>query len=171
MSVTHFTQLSHYAPNDVDTNEKKQECFLNGLDDGLAYALEAQDFEKEFEALVKRLTARLAAAGFMKLLETIFGGTQFGSWLSSGFTGQAVNIKTPSVNTSLVPNTKTGTRGKAGQVMIPQIPSSSSVSISAPLYVTVEGNAGPDLEQSLAAAGARWQQQVLTVINQRFGRR
>jgi hypothetical protein len=39
--VTHFTQLSRYAPNDVDIDEKKQECFLNGLDDGLAYALEA----------------------------------------------------------------------------------------------------------------------------------
>jgi hypothetical protein len=39
--VTNFTQLSRYAPNDVDTDEKKQECFLNGLDDGLAYALEA----------------------------------------------------------------------------------------------------------------------------------
>jgi hypothetical protein len=39
--VTRFTQLSHYAPNDVDTDEKKQEYFLNGLDDGLAYALEA----------------------------------------------------------------------------------------------------------------------------------
>jgi hypothetical protein len=43
--VTRFTQLSHYAPNDVDTDEKKQECFLNGLDDGLAYALEARDFK------------------------------------------------------------------------------------------------------------------------------
>jgi hypothetical protein len=39
--VTKFTQLSHYAPNKVDTNEKKQDCFLNGLNDGLAYALEA----------------------------------------------------------------------------------------------------------------------------------
>jgi hypothetical protein len=39
--VTHFMQLSRYTPNDVDTNEKKQECFLNGLDDGLAYTLEA----------------------------------------------------------------------------------------------------------------------------------
>jgi hypothetical protein len=38
--VTHFTQLSRYAPSDVDTNEKKQECFLNGLEDGLGYALE-----------------------------------------------------------------------------------------------------------------------------------
>jgi hypothetical protein len=42
--VTHFTQLSHYAPNNVDTNEKKQDCFLNGLNDCLAYALEAHDF-------------------------------------------------------------------------------------------------------------------------------
>jgi hypothetical protein len=37
--VTKFTQLSHYAPLDVDTDEKKRECFLNGLNDGLAYAL------------------------------------------------------------------------------------------------------------------------------------
>jgi hypothetical protein len=29
--VTRFTQLSCYAPNNVDTDEKKQECFLNGL--------------------------------------------------------------------------------------------------------------------------------------------
>jgi hypothetical protein len=43
--ATHFTQLSHYPPNDVDTNEKKQECFLSGLDDGLVYFLEACDFE------------------------------------------------------------------------------------------------------------------------------
>jgi hypothetical protein len=43
--VTRFTQLSCYAPNDVDTDEKKQEYFLNGLEDGLAYALEARDFK------------------------------------------------------------------------------------------------------------------------------
>jgi hypothetical protein len=42
--VTRFTQLSHYAPDDVDTNEKKQAWFLNGLNDGLTYALEARDF-------------------------------------------------------------------------------------------------------------------------------
>jgi hypothetical protein len=42
--VTKFTQLSHYAPNEVDTDEKK-ECFLNGLNDGLTYALDARDFE------------------------------------------------------------------------------------------------------------------------------
>jgi hypothetical protein len=51
--VTRFTQLSHYAPNDVDTDEKKQECFLNELDDGLAYALEARDFEN-FQAMIDK---------------------------------------------------------------------------------------------------------------------
>jgi hypothetical protein len=42
--VTRFTQLSRYAPDNVDTNEKKQDWFLNGLNDNLAYALEAHDF-------------------------------------------------------------------------------------------------------------------------------
>jgi hypothetical protein len=51
--VTMFTQLSRYAPHEVDTDEKKQECFLNGLNDGLAYALEAQDFEN-FQGMVNK---------------------------------------------------------------------------------------------------------------------
>jgi hypothetical protein len=42
--VTRFTQLSRYAPDNVDTNEKKQDWFLNGLNDGLAYVLETHDF-------------------------------------------------------------------------------------------------------------------------------
>jgi hypothetical protein len=53
--VTKFTQLSRYAPNEVDTNEK-QECFLNGLNDGLAYALEARDFEN-FQGMVNKACA------------------------------------------------------------------------------------------------------------------
>jgi hypothetical protein len=44
--VTKFTQLSRYAPPEVDNDEKKHECFLNDMNDGLAYALEARDFEK-----------------------------------------------------------------------------------------------------------------------------
>jgi hypothetical protein len=51
--VTYFTQLSCYAPNDVDTDEKKKECFLNGLEDGLAYALQARDF-KNFQTMVDK---------------------------------------------------------------------------------------------------------------------
>jgi hypothetical protein len=50
--VTKFTQLSHYAPNEVDT-DRKQDCFLNGLNDGLVYALEAWDFEN-FQGMVKK---------------------------------------------------------------------------------------------------------------------
>jgi hypothetical protein len=51
--VTRFTRLSRYTPNDVDTDEKKQECFLNGLEDGLAYALEGRDF-KNFQTMVDK---------------------------------------------------------------------------------------------------------------------
>jgi hypothetical protein len=43
--VTKFTQLSRYGLNEMDTDEKKQDYFLNGLNDGLTYALEARYFE------------------------------------------------------------------------------------------------------------------------------
>jgi hypothetical protein len=51
--ATKFTQLSRYALYEVGTNEKKQECFLNGLNDGPAYALEARDFEN-FQGMVNK---------------------------------------------------------------------------------------------------------------------
>jgi hypothetical protein len=51
--VTNFIQLSHNALNEVNTNEKKQYCFLNGLNDGLAYVLEARDFEN-FHGMVNK---------------------------------------------------------------------------------------------------------------------
>jgi hypothetical protein len=51
--VTKFTHLSRYAPHEVDTDEKNQECFLNGLNDELAYALEAQDFEN-FQGMLNK---------------------------------------------------------------------------------------------------------------------
>jgi PHD/YefM family antitoxin component YafN of YafNO toxin-antitoxin module len=56
--VTKFTQLSRYAPNEVDTNEKKQDYFLNGLNDELTYALEAQDFENFQEMVNKALVPK-----------------------------------------------------------------------------------------------------------------
>jgi hypothetical protein len=37
--------MTRYAPDEVDTDEKKQEYFLNGLNDGMTYALEARDIE------------------------------------------------------------------------------------------------------------------------------
>jgi hypothetical protein len=51
--VTKFTQLSRYVPNQVETDEKKQDCFLNGLNDVLVYALEARDFEN-FQGIVNK---------------------------------------------------------------------------------------------------------------------
>jgi hypothetical protein len=51
--VTKFTQLSRYAPHEVNIDEKKQECILNDLNDGLAYALEARDFEN-FHGMVNK---------------------------------------------------------------------------------------------------------------------
>jgi hypothetical protein len=51
--VTKFTQLSRYALHEVDTDAKKQECFLNGLNDGMAYALEGRDFEN-FQGMVNK---------------------------------------------------------------------------------------------------------------------
>jgi hypothetical protein len=51
--VTKFTQLSCYAPDEVDTVEKKQECFLNGLNDEMSYALEDWDFEN-YQGMVNK---------------------------------------------------------------------------------------------------------------------
>jgi hypothetical protein len=51
--ITKFTQLSRYVPHEVDTDKKKQECFLNGLNDGLAYPLEAWYFEN-FQGMVNK---------------------------------------------------------------------------------------------------------------------
>jgi TPP-dependent indolepyruvate ferredoxin oxidoreductase alpha subunit len=51
--VNKFTQLSRYAPHEVDTDEKKHECFFSFLNYGLAYALEAQDFEN-FQGMVNK---------------------------------------------------------------------------------------------------------------------
>jgi hypothetical protein len=51
--VTKFTQVSRYAPHEVDTDEKKQDYFLNGLNDGLSYALEARDIEN-FQGMVNK---------------------------------------------------------------------------------------------------------------------
>jgi hypothetical protein len=39
--VIKFTQLSRYVSHEVDTDEKKQEYFLNCLNDGMRSALKA----------------------------------------------------------------------------------------------------------------------------------
>jgi hypothetical protein len=49
----------------VNTDEKKQECFLNGLNDGLAYALEARDFEN-FQWMVNKALVLENCRGVME---------------------------------------------------------------------------------------------------------
>jgi hypothetical protein len=63
--VTRFTQLSRYAPNNVDTDEKKHDCFLNGLNDGLAYALEMRDFDN-LQAMVNKALVLENRRGILK---------------------------------------------------------------------------------------------------------
>jgi hypothetical protein len=63
--ITKFTQLSRYAPHEVDTDEKKHECFLNGLNDGLAYALEVRDFEN-FQGMVNKALVQENLRGVME---------------------------------------------------------------------------------------------------------
>jgi hypothetical protein len=76
--VTKFTQLSCYAPHEVDTNEKKQECFLNGLNDGLAYALEARDFEN-FQGMVNKALVLENCRGVMERKRKLVHQHQSGS--------------------------------------------------------------------------------------------
>jgi hypothetical protein len=76
--VTKFTQLSCYAPHEVDTDEKKQECFLNGLNDGMDNALEPQDFEN-FQGMVNNALVLENRRGVMERKRKLVHQHQSGS--------------------------------------------------------------------------------------------
>jgi hypothetical protein len=63
--VTKFTQMSRYVSHEFDIDEKKQEFFLNGLNDGLDYALEAWDF-KNFQGMVNKALVLENCRGVME---------------------------------------------------------------------------------------------------------
>jgi hypothetical protein len=63
--ITKFTQLSRYALHEVNTDEKKHECFLNSQNDGLAYTLEARDFEN-FQGMVNKALVLEKCRGVME---------------------------------------------------------------------------------------------------------
>ena len=48
-----FTQLSRYAPEEVDNDAKKQKCFLKGLNDGVQLQLMTIVYH-DFKTLVDR---------------------------------------------------------------------------------------------------------------------
>jgi len=51
--LTKFTQLSRYASSDVDTDDKKQDCFRDGLNPGIRYALSSNEYDT-FQKLVDK---------------------------------------------------------------------------------------------------------------------
>jgi hypothetical protein len=63
--VTHLWQLSRYAPNNIDTDDKKSEYILNGLNDGLSYTLEARDF-LNYQAMVNKALVLGNIRGILK---------------------------------------------------------------------------------------------------------
>jgi hypothetical protein len=48
-----FTQLSRYAPDDVNTDEKKEDAFMNGLNDEIQFQLLNTDYE-DFQRMVDK---------------------------------------------------------------------------------------------------------------------
>jgi hypothetical protein len=76
--ITKFTKLSRYTLNEVETNEKMQDCFLNGLNDGLAYALEAQDFDN-FHGMVNKALVLDNRRGLMECKHKLVCQNQSGS--------------------------------------------------------------------------------------------
>jgi hypothetical protein len=64
--------------NEYVTNEKKQECFLNGLNDRLAYALEARDFEN-FQGMVNKALVLENHRGVMEHKRKLVHQHQLGS--------------------------------------------------------------------------------------------
>jgi hypothetical protein len=48
-----FTQMSGYAPDEVNTDEKKQDAFLNGFNDGIQFQLLNTDYE-DFQKMVDK---------------------------------------------------------------------------------------------------------------------
>jgi hypothetical protein len=76
--VTKFTQLYCYAPHEVNTDEKKQERFLNGLNDALAYALEAWDFEN-IQGMVNKALMLENRRGVMERKRKLVHQHQLGS--------------------------------------------------------------------------------------------
>jgi hypothetical protein len=76
--ITKFIQLSRYTPHEVDTDEKKHECFLNGLNDGLAYALEALNFGN-FHGMVNKALVLENRRGVMERKRKLVHQYQSGS--------------------------------------------------------------------------------------------
>jgi hypothetical protein len=50
-----FIQLSRYGPDDINTDEKKQDVFLNGLNDDIQFQLLNTDYT-DFQHMIDKAT-------------------------------------------------------------------------------------------------------------------
>jgi hypothetical protein len=73
-----FLQLSRYAPKDVNTNAKRQYCFLRGLVDPLHYQLMNHTFPT-FQHLIDRAIMTERNCREMEDRKRKIGGSQLGS--------------------------------------------------------------------------------------------
>jgi hypothetical protein len=76
-----FTQISRYAPDEVNTDETKQDAFLNGLNDEIQFHLlntDYEDFQKmaDMDIIVENKIKEMEKNGKMK---TSFSGQSSGS--------------------------------------------------------------------------------------------
>jgi hypothetical protein len=58
--LNRFTQMSRYAPDDVNIDEKKQDAFLNGLNNEIHFQLLNMDYE-DFQRMVNKVGLSLEA--------------------------------------------------------------------------------------------------------------
>jgi hypothetical protein len=85
-----FIQLSRYAPDDVSTDEKKQDVFLNGSNDDIQFQLLNTDYadfqhlvdkaiivENKLKQAMKRFTERACKALFQGRFLAVVGEKLF----------------------------------------------------------------------------------------------
>jgi predicted PolB exonuclease-like 3'-5' exonuclease len=100
-----FIQLSRYAPDDVNTDEKKHDVFLNGLNDDIQFQLLNTDYAN-FQHMVDKAVVienkikEMEKDGKRKVS---FNGQPFGSNVRPHFSQPNLFFKSPQMNQSLMP--------------------------------------------------------------------
>jgi hypothetical protein len=95
-----FIQLSRYAPNDINTDEKKHDMFMNGLNDDIQFQLLNTDYT-DFQHVVDKAIVienkirEMEKAGKRKVS---FHGQPSGSNMRSRFSQPNQFFKSPQMN-------------------------------------------------------------------------
>ena len=102
-----FLQLSHYAPEDVNTDAKTQYCFLRGLVDPLHYQLMNHTFPT-FQHLIDRAIMIERKRREMEDRKRKIGGSQAGSSSRPRYSGNppSNSSKVTSISVSISTSTK-----------------------------------------------------------------